>query len=169
MLLGLFARIGAGGIDKRNDRTAKFVGLFHHEMCIRDRGWTPAKRQPKSPEGTFLGALKVVQKRLESMGGGVRHSGRVYMNHDVLHIGKLLFHVRMDLFGHIVSFPQGFVAIDLDFQIHLDFIANHPGVKQINALHPVLRCDKIFHFFFVIGSTGCVQEFHDGDVYKRQG
>ena len=65
------------------------------------------------------------------MGGGV---GRIYVDHDVLYIGELLFHAGMDLFGHIVSFPQGFVAIDLDFQIHIDFIAKHPGVQQIDAL-----------------------------------
>lgn len=79
-----------------------------------------------------------------SMGGGV---GRIYVDHDVLYIGELLFHAGMDLFGHIVSFPQGFVAIDLDFQIHIDFIAKHPGVKQIDALDAVLRRDKILSSF----------------------
>ena len=45
------------------------------------------------------------------------------MDHDVLDIGKIGFHIVMNPFSHRMAFPQCFVTIHFNFQIHIDLVS----------------------------------------------
>ena len=54
------------------------------------------------------------------------------MDHDMFNFRKVLFYSSMDIFGNLMSFPQRFIAINLDFQVYINFVSKHPALEQVN-------------------------------------
>ena len=81
------------------------------------------------------------------------------MNHDVLDIIKVFFHLSMNALCNLMSICEGLISIDGDLCINIDLIAEHSGMKHIQPVYPILSRNKICQFFLVFTAACGIQHF----------
>ena len=77
----------------------------------------------------------------------------------MLDIGKIGFHIVMNPFSHRMAFPQCFVTIHFNFQIHIDLVSEHTGAQHIHTNDIFLCSDVLPQLPIIIFSTGGVKHF----------
>ena len=73
--------------------------------------------------------LREFHEGLLEITGYLNH--RIDMNHDVLDIIKVFFHLSMNALCNLMSICEGLISIDGDLCINIDLIAEHSGMKHI--------------------------------------
>ena len=57
------------------------------------------------------------------------------MYHDVLNVGKIILDRVVNILGNLVSLPDRKLAVNADFDIHVDFTAENSRPQQIDVRH----------------------------------
>ena len=84
------------------------------------------------------------------------------MNHDVLDLVKAFLNGGVDGLGNGVAFPQGDIAVGRDLQIHIDPVAEDPGLDQIHSQHTGLGGGALADLLLHIRITGVIHHFYNG-------
>ena len=59
--------------------------------------------------------------------------GRIYMDHDVLDIRELPFHILLDTLGHLVGLAEGFISVYGYLKVNIHTITEHPRTQKVYA------------------------------------